>query len=158
MRPSVVVGMATKDSKGFATELKRGTLELILLHLLDERPKYGYELVRELQSGDEIQIKEGTVYPVLYRLEERGLVAPEWQARSRGVPRKYYQLTEGGRSRLQELQREWKAYIRWVEGAIAPRAPVPEVPVPEVPVPEVPVSTGSVMPKVSTETVSDDEQ
>ena len=116
------MSMAKQDSRGFATELRRGTLELILLHLLAERPKYGYELVRELQSGDEIKIKEGTVYPVLYRLEERGLVVPEWQARSRGVPRKYYQLTEKGRLRLEDLQREWTAYVRWVKDATTPKA------------------------------------
>ena len=133
--------MATKDSRGFATELKRGTLELILLRLLEERPKYGYELVRELQSGDDIQIKEGTVYPVLYRLEERGLVAPEWQARSRGVPRKYYQLTAQGRSRLQELLLEWKAYIRWVEGAIEQTVASKE---------QAPVSSGNVASEPST--------
>ena len=111
--------MGTKEPRGFATELKRGTLEMLLLHLLMERAKYGYELVRELQADDGMEIKEGTVYPVLYRLEDRGWVVPEWQAQGRGVPRKYYQLTPAGRSRLEQLQREWRTYVRWVEAAIA---------------------------------------
>lgn len=151
--------MATKDSRGFATELKRGTLELILLRLLEERPKYGYELVRELQSEDDIQIKEGTVYPVLYRLEERGLVAPEWQARSRGVPRKYYQLTAEGRSRLQELLSEWRAYVRWVEGAIdRADVPTPEQPASEPPIPKAPGPLGDAGSKDDPKTESDDEE
>lgn len=115
----------TNDPRAFASELKRGTLELLLLHLVAERPKYGYELVRELQAGDAIEIKEGTVYPVLYRLEDRGLVVPEWQAEGRGVPRKYYQLTEAGHARLDELRREWRTYVRWVEEAMAIAPPQP---------------------------------
>ncbi len=151
--------MATKDSRGFATELKRGTLELILLRLLEERPKYGYELVRELQSGDDIQIKEGTVYPVLYRLEERGLVAPEWQARSRGVPRKYYQLTAEGRSRLRELLLEWRAYVRWVEGAIeGADVPTPEKPASEPSIPDAPVPPAEAGSEDDPKTESDDEE
>lgn len=105
--------------KEFASELKRGTLELVLLRLLVERPKYGYELVRALQEGDEVAIKEGTVYPVLYRLEDRGWIAPEWQAPTRGVPRKYYQLTTAGRQRLEALQEEWRAFATWVEKLLA---------------------------------------
>ncbi len=104
--------------KEFASELKRGTLELILLRLLAGRPKYGYELVRQLQAGGGGGIKEGTVYPVLYRLEDRGWIAPEWQAPARGVPRKYYQLTPAGLARLEELQREWRAFSGWVEGLL----------------------------------------
>ena len=102
-------------------ELKRGTLELILLGLLEERPKYGYELVAELdqKSGGRFQIKEGTVYPVLYRLEDKGLIEPEWKSPKRGVPRKYYRLTEVGTDQLEELRAEWAAFSESVNQLLA---------------------------------------
>ena len=104
--------------KKFARELKRGTLELVLLRLLAGKPKYGYALVRQLQTDEAPEIKEGTVYPVLYRLEDRGWIAPEWQAPARGVPRKYYQLTPAGRARLAELHAAWRAYVGWVDNLL----------------------------------------
>ena len=104
-------------------ELKRGTLELILLQLLQERAKYGYELVSELDDSHEgpsspLKIKEGTVYPVLYRLEDQGLVEPEWRPRERGVPRKYYALTEKGHTRLKLLRQEWASFSAWVNALL----------------------------------------
>lgn len=104
--------------KDFASQLKRGTLELILLRLLADRPAYGYELVRRLQGDGPAVIKEGTIYPVLYRLEDQGWIAPEWQAPDRGVPRKYYRLTEAGDARWRELHNEWRAFTAWVEGLL----------------------------------------
>lgn len=101
-----------------ASELKRGTLELILLRLLADRPAYGYELVRRLERGARPAIKEGTIYPVLYRLEDRGWIEPSWQAPERGAPRKYYALTEAGRERFAALRAEWRAYVAWVEGLL----------------------------------------
>lgn len=107
--------------KDFASQLKRGTLELILLQLLSKRPAYGYELVRRLSVGDQPSIKEGTVYPVLYRLEDRGWIAPKWQAPRRGVPRKYYEMTDTGRARLEALRAQWRAFAGWVEDLLEDR-------------------------------------
>jgi PadR family transcriptional regulator PadR len=93
-------------------QLKRGTLELVLLRLLEERPKYGYELVSEMEqrSDAEFEVKEGTLYPVLYRLEDQGCIEAEWSRPERGVPRKYYRITETGAARLAELLAEWQAF------------------------------------------------
>lgn len=124
--------------KNFGSELKRGTLELILLQLLARRPAYGYELVRQLASDGRPSIKEGTVYPVLYRLEDRGWIEPQWwspgqepgprsnrapspetgPAPRRGVPRKYYVLTDSGRVHLDALRDEWRAFTDWVDGLL----------------------------------------
>ena len=70
-------------------ELKRGTLEMILLRLLAEGEMYGYQLVSKLEqrSDGQFRIKEGTLYPVLYRLEDAGLVETRWETLERGVPR-----------------------------------------------------------------------
>ena len=98
-------------------ELRRGTLEMLLLRLLEERAKYGYELVSELdeRTGGNLAIKEGTLYPVLYRLEDQGLVAPQWNQPKRGVPRKYYGVTHAGSARLAELEAEWSAFRGMVD-------------------------------------------
>ena len=116
-------------SDDLARQLKRGTLEMILLKLLEERPKYGYELVSELaeRTAGGFELKEGTLYPVLYRLEDQGFIEPEWQAPKRGVPRKYYRLTDVGGGRLEELRRQWRAFSESVEllmAGAAPPAPV----------------------------------
>jgi PadR family transcriptional regulator PadR len=93
-------------------ELKRGTLEMILLKLLSERPMYGYELVSTLEQrgGDQFQLKEGTLYPVLYRLENDGFIEPRWETLERGVPRKYYRLTHSGEKELQSLLVDWREF------------------------------------------------
>lgn len=102
-------------------ELKRGTLEMLLLHLLNEEPTYGYELVSRLnrRSGGRFETKEGTLYPVLYRLEEAGLVVPEWDPPARGVPRKVYRLTEAGRQKVGELTAAWQRFAAAVDAVLA---------------------------------------
>ncbi|MGD9093527.1 MAG: PadR family transcriptional regulator [Anaerolineales bacterium] len=98
--------------KSLARELKRGTLEMILLKLLSQQPMYGYELIAALENrgGEPFQLKEGTLYPVLYRLEDAGLVEARWETRERGSPRKYYHLTEAGGRELQTLVGEWQIF------------------------------------------------
>ena len=109
-------------------QLKRGTLELILLRLLEERPKYGYELVAEMGSRSDgaFLVKEGTLYPVLYRLEDHGLIEPEWTQPLRGVPRKYYRLTAAGTTRLRELLAEWHAFTGAVQRLLEAPGPTTE--------------------------------
>jgi PadR family transcriptional regulator PadR len=102
--------------KPFDRELKRGTLELILLKLLTVRPMYGYELISTLEErgGSQFQIKEGTLYPVLYRLEEAGHIEPYWETQERGVPRKYYRITPSGKEQLEALLAEWQKFTKAV--------------------------------------------
>ena len=98
--------------KPFDRELKRGTLDMILLKLLSERPMYGYELISTLEErgGIQFQIKEGTLYPVLYRLEQAGYIEPYWETQERGVPRKYYSILPAGQEQLETLLAEWQAF------------------------------------------------
>jgi PadR family transcriptional regulator, regulatory protein PadR len=102
-------------------ELKRGTLEMVLLQLLSEKDMYGYELTSALveRSGGSYEVKDGTLYPVLYRLEKAELVAPYWESQERGVPRKYYGITEQGRRELGRLIEEWDAFASAVSRLIA---------------------------------------
>jgi len=98
-------------------ELKRGTLEMVLLRLLCGGQKYGYELVSTLEreGGELFQVKEGTLYPVLYRLEDAGWVETRWETLERGVPRKYYRLTSAGEEQLARLVGEWREFSATVE-------------------------------------------
>lgn len=94
---------------GMARELRRGSLELIVLHLLAPGEAYGYEIVTKLttESGGALEVTDGTLYPVLYRLERAGFVSVRWDTSGRGVPRKYYQLTDTGRQELLTLRADW---------------------------------------------------
>ena len=109
-------------------ELKRGTLEMLLLRILGDEPTYGYELVRRLteRSANHFRIKEGTLYPVLYRLEDAGLVVPEWDKPARGVPRKYYRLTPTGTERVEELTEAWRGFSAAVDAVLTGAEPTYE--------------------------------
>lgn len=100
------------DRTGIERELKRGSLELIVLHLLEPGEAYGYEIVTKLaaESNGALGVTDGTLYPVLYRLERAGFVSIRWETPERGVPRKYYRLTDAGREELTRLKREWSAF------------------------------------------------
>lgn len=93
-------------------ELKRGSLELIVLHLLSGREAYGYDIVTTVsdRTHGALQITDGTLYPVLYRLERAGLVDVRWDTPTRGVPRKYYRLTKAGRTELSTMKEEWTTF------------------------------------------------
>ena len=100
------------DRRGIARELKRGSLELIVLHLLSLGEAYGYEIVTKLSAstGGALEVTDGTLYPVLYRLERAGFVDVRWETLKRGVPRKYYRLTAAGRAELAQLTRDWTTF------------------------------------------------
>jgi PadR family transcriptional regulator PadR len=102
-------------------ELKRGVLEMVLLRLLLDGPTYGYNLVSEIaaRSAGELEVREGTLYPLLYRLEEQGLVRTEWDTPERGNPRKYYRLTAAGRRAFEERAEQWRRFARRIDELIA---------------------------------------
>jgi PadR family transcriptional regulator PadR len=101
------------ERKGIGRELRRGSLELIVLHLLEQGEAYGYEIVTKLaeQTDGALEVTDGTLYPVLYRLERAGFVAIRWETPVRGVPRKYYRLTPAGQHELRQLTQEWNSFI-----------------------------------------------
>ena len=84
----------------YERQMKKGALDMLVLRLLTEDKKYGYQLIMELRekSGNIFCLKEGTLYPILYRLEEEGLVESRWsEAENKQLPRKYYLMTDKGR-------------------------------------------------------------
>ena len=102
----------SEDRSSIERELKRGSLELIVLHLLAPGEAYGYEIVTKLttRTNGALGVTDGTLYPVLYRLERAGFVAVRWETPERGVPRKYYQLTGEGHRELTRLKHEWNSF------------------------------------------------
>ncbi len=108
------------DRRGIGRELRRGSLELIVLHLLSADEAYGLQIVSTLsaRTGGAIEVNDGTLYPVLYRLERGGFVSVRWDTTGRGVPRKYYALTDAGRAELAELTREWTTFAGAMAGLL----------------------------------------
>lgn len=100
--------MNLKDK--YESQMKKGVLDMLVLKLLEENEKYGYQIIQELKekSNDRFLLKEGTLYPILYRLEDDHYIESRWsEAQGKRVPRKYYILTEDGRTALQEIKALW---------------------------------------------------
>ena len=89
------------------TEMLKGTLEGIVLAILCGRPTYGYEITAWLREQGFSDIAEGTVYALLIRIEQRGLVDVEKVASEKGPPRKVYSINAHGREYLDEFWRTW---------------------------------------------------
>lgn len=97
----------------YEKQMKKGVLEILVLKLLAEEEKYGYQLILELKekSGEMFSLKEGTLYPILYRLEDDGLVKGRWsEPKGKEVSRKYYGVTDKGREELEELCGLWSRF------------------------------------------------
>jgi PadR family transcriptional regulator PadR len=90
-----------------SSQLLRGVLDACLLAVIGEEPAYGYELTRRLGAHGLTAVAEGSIYPVLGRLERDGLVHGFRQAGNGGPPRKYYRLTPAGSEALSEWTAEW---------------------------------------------------
>jgi PadR family transcriptional regulator, regulatory protein PadR len=97
------------------TQLRKGILELAVMGVLYHERHYGYSLVRVLAESGSISLKEGTVYPILARLNRDGLVRTEWTQSDQGPPRKYYELTSSGRQLFDELSQEFQLLVSLVQ-------------------------------------------
>ncbi|GAA1163038.1 PadR family transcriptional regulator [Nesterenkonia sandarakina] len=89
------------------SELRRGTVVFCVLALLDERERYAVELVSDLADTEALAASQGTIYPLLSRLRDDGLVATTWQESPAGPPRRYYRLTDQGQRSLETFREEW---------------------------------------------------
>ena len=114
MQTMTILDGRNDERRSIGRELKRGSLELIVLHLLASGEAYGYEIVTKLtaRTNGAIEVTDGTLYPVLYRLERAGFVAVRWDTPERGVPRKYYRLTEAGQIELGLLEKDWSEFAK----------------------------------------------
>ncbi len=99
-------------------QLRRGVLEHCVLALLRDRPRYGFDLVRELAEGVGLLTSEGTIYPLLARLRRDGLVTTSWQESDAGPPRRYYGLTSDGRAALARFVEDWRRFRDGVDAVL----------------------------------------
>ncbi len=96
-----------------ARELKRGSTELLILALVEERPRHGYEIARliDQRSDGTITFHVASLYPTLYRLEDRGLVEGRWVERAGQRRRRYYRITPAGRKVLASQRSVWEEFF-----------------------------------------------
>lgn len=92
------------------SQIRKGTLEFIILLTLRKEEFYGYELIKQIKSTIEIDTSEGTIYPILTRLKNLGFVTTRWDNPENGMPRKYYRLTDQGLRMLSLMTTEWRSY------------------------------------------------
>lgn len=98
--------------------LLKGHLDLILLSIIEGQPKYGLEISKEAQvrTGGDFDLKVGSLYPALHRLEQAGWVVGEFEPSPRGgAPVKYYRLTEGGQSALNDKRQQFSTFSQHVK-------------------------------------------
>lgn len=102
-------------------ELMRGSLDLMVLSVLAEGSKYGYRIAQSLRESSRglVDVKAGTLYPLLHRMEDDGLIKARWDD-STGRRRKWYQLTALGRRRLRQQATEWHRYAECLTRILAP--------------------------------------
>ncbi|MEP6618542.1 MAG: PadR family transcriptional regulator [bacterium] len=105
-----------------ARDRLRGTLELLVLRTLTWGPRHGYAIARWLEDSTKatIRVEEGSLYPALYRMEKRGLVASDWQTSELGRPAKFYRLTPAGRRQLKQETADWFAFVAAVSIVLEP--------------------------------------
>ncbi|WP_293884392.1 MULTISPECIES: PadR family transcriptional regulator [unclassified Sphingobacterium] len=90
------------------SQLKKGSLSFVILGVLAyEQEYYGYDLIQEVKKKTTIDIAEGTLYPLLIRLKNEGLVESQWVPQKTGIPRKYYKITKEGQSTFLEMRSYW---------------------------------------------------
>lgn len=107
----------------------RGVLEVCVLHVVRRGPTYGYAIAQSLEDAGLGSVKGGTLYPLLTRLEQAGLVEVEWRPSVTGPGRKYYTLTDAGRAEAMRRANDWLAFCAVTRDALAsPDRPVPDRP------------------------------
>ncbi len=108
----------------FERELLKGSTDAMLLCLINSKPMYGYQIIKEFEkkSNGYFQFKGGTLYPALHRLEKTGLVKANWEKQPGSQKRRYYYITERGQEALSEKMVIWRGFSRAVDLIMLPAA------------------------------------
>ena len=104
------------NTQALDRELKKGSAELLILSLLDARPRHGYDLSKliETRSGGQLKFHIDSFYPLLYRLEERGWIKGMWVEKPGERRRRFYRVTPEGRRALAQQRKTWEAFVEAV--------------------------------------------
>ena len=110
--------MATEHE--WSTEFKKGGVQLCIIALLSKGKKYGFQIIKELRERSDgyFDLKEGTLYPALHRLEKRGYLKSEWVTEGDRPPRKYYVLTKSGKKILSSASSEWHKMVESMKNVL----------------------------------------
>jgi transcriptional regulator len=94
-------------------EWKKGSAELLVLSLLEDQPRHGYDISKliQIRSGGILRFHVTSLYPLLYRLEDRGWIASRWVEKAEQRRRRYYSLTPEGRKVLRSQRKSWKEFV-----------------------------------------------
>lgn len=92
------------------SQVKKGMLDFVILTFLSKKEFYGYELIKAIKEVAEINISEGTIYPLLNRLKKDESITAQWVEMETGIPRKYYRITDRGRLVLSGMKESWKHF------------------------------------------------
>jgi PadR family transcriptional regulator, regulatory protein PadR len=106
--------MTENNIENIKSQMRRGVLEYCILSVLDKNDAYASELINKLKDAH-IIVVEGTLYPLLTRQKNQGLLAYRWEESTQGPPRKYYTLTDKGREVLQEMDKAWKEIVETLD-------------------------------------------
>jgi PadR family transcriptional regulator, regulatory protein PadR len=101
------------DLENTKAQMRKGILEYCILSILSGDSRYASDIIKELKEGKVIVV-EGTLYPLLTRLKNAGLLSYRWEESQQGPPRKYYELTPDGRTYLKELDNSWEELVESV--------------------------------------------
>jgi transcriptional regulator len=105
--------MTNINTRIFDRELKKGSAELLILSLVEARPRHGYEISKliENRSGGSLSFHVASLYPLLYRLEKRGWIKGQWVEKAGQRRRRYYKLTPEGRKVLKAQRSAWESFV-----------------------------------------------
>jgi PadR family transcriptional regulator PadR len=101
------------DLENNKAQMRKGILEYCILSVLSRNSCYASDIIKELKEA-EVIVVEGTLYPLLTRQKNAGLLSYRWEESQQGPPRKYYELTEAGRIYLEDLDKSWQALVESV--------------------------------------------
>jgi PadR family transcriptional regulator PadR len=90
------------------SQVRKGMLDFIILLCLEKKAFYGYDLIKTIKLAEDMNISEGTIYPLLNRLKNQELISSNWVEKDTGIPRKYYHITEKGRDVLAVMKQSWE--------------------------------------------------
>ena len=101
-------------SENVRSQMRKGVLEYCILRILSRKEAYASSILEELKAANMLVV-EGTVYPLLIRQKNQGLLQYRWEESPQGPPRKYYAITDKGREQLEEMNNAWKEIVTTIE-------------------------------------------
>lgn len=116
-RPEVRIPPPPSNSPAVQNDVLRGTLDLLILKTLSLEPMHGWAISQRLEqlSREALRVGQGSLYPALQRLEEKGWIDSEWRATDQNRRAKYYELTPAGRRALGQEAESWRRYVEMVD-------------------------------------------